>query len=153
MTSRCSRATRRRRTTPQKTYGNSKLANLLFARELHRRATEAGVALTSTAAHPGVSATGLVEDPNGMGANPVVNKLAPYFMPLVFQSSSAGANPTLYAATHAEPGSYVGPTRLMESRGKLGTAKMSRHARNDDLAVKLWELSEQQTGVHFDFTA
>ena len=78
----------------KKTYGNSKLANLLFARELHRRATEAGVALTSTAAHPGVSATGLVEDPNGMGANPVVNKLAPFFMPLVFQSSSAGANPT-----------------------------------------------------------
>ncbi len=153
MTSRCSRATRSRRTTPQKTYGNSKLANLLFARELHRRATEAGVALTSTAAHPGVSATGLVADPNGMGANPVINKLAPYFMPLVAQSSSAGANPTLYAATTAEPGSYVGPTRLMESRGKLGTAKMSRHARNDDLAVKLWELSEQQTGVHFDFTA
>jgi len=137
----------------QKTYGNSKLANLLFARELQRRATEAGVALTSTAAHPGVSATGLVADPNGMGANPVINKLAPFFMPLVAQSSSAGANPTLYAATTAEPGSYVGPTRLMESRGKLGTAKMSRHARNDDLAVKLWELSEQQTGVHFDFTA
>ena len=137
----------------KKTYGNSKLANLLFARELHRRASEAGVALTSTAAHPGVSATGLVEDPNGMGANPVVNKLAPYFMPLVFQSSSSGANPTLYAATHAEPGSYVGPTKLMESRGKLGRAKMSRHARNDDLAVKLWDLSEEQTGVHFDFTA
>ena len=138
--------------SPQKTYGNSKLANLLFARELQRRASEAGVALTSTAAHPGVSATGLVADPNGMGANPVINKLAPYFMPLVAQSSSAGANPTLYAATDAEPGSYVGPTRLMESRGKLGTAKMSRHARNDDLAVKLWELSEEQTGVHFDFT-
>src|SRR4029079_11484250 len=101
--------------------GTSKRATLLSARELHRRATEAGVALTSTAAHPGVSATGLVADPNGMGANPVINKLAPYFMPLVAQSSSAGANPTLYAATTGEPGSYVGPTRPMESRGKTRT--------------------------------
>jgi NAD(P)-dependent dehydrogenase (short-subunit alcohol dehydrogenase family) len=138
---------------PQKAYGNSKLANLLFARELHRRTSEAGVKLTSTAAHPGVSATGLVEDRNGMGANPVIHRLAPYFMPLIFQSSSAGANPTLYAATYGEPGSYVGPTRLGESRGKLGEAKMSRHARNDDLASKLWELSEEKTGVRFDFSA
>jgi NAD(P)-dependent dehydrogenase (short-subunit alcohol dehydrogenase family) len=138
---------------PQNTYGNSKLANLLFARELDRRATEAEVKLTSAAAHPGVSATGLVEDPNGMGSNPVVHKLAPYFMPLLFQSSSAGANPTLYAATYSEPGSYVGPTRFGESRGKLGEAKMSRHARNDDLALKLWELSEDRTGVRFDFSA
>ena len=73
-------------------------------------------------------------------------------MPVVFQSSAAGANPTLWAATYAEPGSYVGPTRLMESRGTLGEAKLSRHARNDDLAQALGPLREQ-TGVHFDFTA
>lgn len=138
---------------PSKTYGNSKLANLLFAHELHGRATAAGSRLMSTACHPGVSATNLVGSPDGMGSNLIVRKTAPYFMPVVFQSSTAGANPTLYAATYGEPDSYTGPTWLMESRGRLGEAKLSRHARNDDLARRLWELSEQQTGVSFDFTA
>ncbi|MEO7352598.1 MAG: oxidoreductase [Marmoricola sp.] len=138
---------------PQRNYGNSKLANLLFAHELHRRITEAGSKLTSTACHPGVSATNLVGSPDGMGANPVVRRLAPYFMPVIFQSSTAGANPTLFAATLGEPDSYVGPTWLMESRGRLGEAKQSKHARNADLARKLWSLSEEKTGVSFDLTA
>ena len=138
---------------PQHTYGNSKLANLLFAFELQRRVEAAGSHLVSAAAHPGVSATNLVGSPDGMGSNPIVRMTAPFFMPVIFQSSAAGANPTLWAATYGAPGSYVGPTWLMESRGRLGEAKLSRHARNADLAVKLWEQSEEKTGVHFDFTA
>ena len=55
---------------PQRTYGNSKLANLLFARELHRRSEAAGSKLISAAAHPGVSATNLVGSPDGMGVEP-----------------------------------------------------------------------------------
>ena len=124
---------------PQRTYGNSKLANLLFARELHRRSEAAGSKLISAAAHPGVSATNLVGSPDGMGSNPIIRKTAPYFMPVIFQSSAAGANPTLWAATYGEPGSYVGPQWLMESRGRLGEAKLSRHARNDELARQLWD--------------
>ncbi len=138
---------------PRKAYGNTKLANLLFARELHRRASEAGSKLVSTAAHPGVSATGLVGDPNGMGSNRIVRVTAPYFMPLLFQSAAAGANPTLFAATLAEAGSYSGPQSLRETRGKVGPARLSRHARNDDLARTLWGLSEKQTGVGFDLSA
>ena len=138
---------------PRHTYGNSKLANLLFAHELHRRATEEGGRLTSTACHPGVSATNLVGSSDGMGSNVVVRRTAPFFMPLIFQSSTAGANPTLYAATYGEPDSYTGPTWLMESRGRLGQAKQSRHAVNGDLARKLWVLSEEKTGVRFDFGA
>jgi NAD(P)-dependent dehydrogenase (short-subunit alcohol dehydrogenase family) len=137
---------------PQKTYGNSKLANLLFAFELHRRAQAAGSKLVSTAAHPGVSATNLVGSPDGMGANPIVRRTAPFFMPVIFQSSAAGAKPTLWAATYGEPGSYVGPQRLMESRGRLGEANLSRHARDEDLARQLWDLSEAKTGVTFDLS-
>jgi len=137
---------------PQHTYGNSKLANLLFARELHHRSEAAGSKLISAAAHPGVSATNLVGSPDGMGSNPIIRKTAPYFMPVIFQSSAAGANPTLWAASYAEPGSYVGPQWLMESRGRLGEAKLSRHARNDELARQLWDLSEAKTGVTFDLT-
>ena len=136
---------------PEPAYGNSKLANLLFARELHRRATEAGSNLTSTAAHPGVSATGLVADPNGMGANRLIRATAPYFMPIIFQSAAAGANPTLYAATDAEPGSYSGPQRLRETRGPVGPARLSRYARDEHLGRQLWELSEEKVGLPLTF--
>jgi NAD(P)-dependent dehydrogenase (short-subunit alcohol dehydrogenase family) len=138
---------------PHKDYGNTKLANLLFARELHRRATEAGSRLVVASAHPGVSNTNLVTSTDGMGANPLVRRVAPFLMPLIFQSATAGANPSLWAATYGEPGSYVGPQRVAEARGKLGEAKLSRHARNDDLARRLWTISEQKTGVTFDLTA
>jgi len=137
---------------PQRTYGNSKLANLLFAFELHRRSQAAGSTLVSTAAHPGVSATNLVGSSDGMGANPIIRKTAPFFMPVIFQSSAAGANPTLWAATYGEPGSYVGPQWLMESRGRLGEANLSRYARDEDLARRLWDLSEAKTGVSFDLS-
>ncbi len=137
---------------PSKAYGNSKLANLLFAFELHRRSEAAGSALVSTAAHPGVSATNLVGSSDGMGSNALVRATAPFFMPVLFQSSGAGANPTLWAATFGQPGSYVGPQWLMESRGRLGEAKLSRHARNEDLGRRLWDLSEATTGVTFDLT-
>jgi NAD(P)-dependent dehydrogenase (short-subunit alcohol dehydrogenase family) len=136
---------------PQRDYGNTKLANLLFARELHRRATEADSKLVVSAAHPGVSATNLVTSSDGMGANPVVRRVMPFVLPIIFQSSAAGANPSLWAATYGDPGGYVGPTRLRESRGRLGNAKLSKHARSDDLARRLWTISEQQTGVSYDF--
>jgi NAD(P)-dependent dehydrogenase (short-subunit alcohol dehydrogenase family) len=138
---------------PQHAYGNTKLANLLFALELQRRADAAGSPLVSTAAHPGVSATNLVGSPDGMGANALIRLTAPFFMPVIFQSSAAGANPTLWAATYAAPGSYVGPQWLMESRGRLGEAKLSRHARNADLARRLWDVSEATTGVTFDLSS
>ena len=113
------------RYSPAPTYGNSKLANLLFAFELQRRASLAGVSLTSTAAHPGVASTGLVTSEQGLGSIPGVKQLAPLFLKLVFQSPRAGAEPTLYAATAAEPGSYTGPQSLRESRGKPGPARTS----------------------------
>jgi len=131
---------------PDRYYGNSKLANLLFARALHRRA---GDRLTSVGAHPGVSATELVADPNGMGANKLINLTAPYFMPVIFQSAAAGARPSLYAATEADPGSYTGPTRLRETRGPIGPAKLSRFARDDELGDRLWDLSTELTSVDF----
>jgi NAD(P)-dependent dehydrogenase (short-subunit alcohol dehydrogenase family) len=135
---------------PQKSYGNTKLANLLFAFELQRRATAAGSPLTVTACHPGVSSTGLMTSPDGLGRLPGVRLVAPLVTRIVLQSSAKGANPTLWAATYAEPGSYVGPQWLGESRGPLGPAKLSGYARNEELAAALWEISERQTGVSFD---
>ncbi|HEX5525260.1 MAG TPA: oxidoreductase [Pedococcus sp.] len=132
---------------PRTSYGRSKLANLLFALELHRRATSAGSPLTSTAAHPGVAVTNLVASRDGMGSRWVVRTLAPPVMRLLLPGSEGGAEAVLYAATVAAPGSYTGPQGPGEVRGRVGPAKLSRLATDEDLARRLWTLSEELTGV------
>jgi len=136
---------------PQTTYANSKLANLLFAFELQRRARAAGTALTVAAAHPGVSSTNLVTSDQGLGSMRAVRLLAPVLVPLVFQSPARGAEPSLYAATVAEPGSYSGPRGLREARGHAGPARPSPVALDEDLAARLWRVSEDLTGVQYDW--
>jgi NAD(P)-dependent dehydrogenase (short-subunit alcohol dehydrogenase family) len=135
---------------PQVAYGNTKLANILFARELQRRAAAAGSKLTATAAHPGVAATNLVASRDGLGAIAPIRWTAPIWTKIIFQSPLAGARPVMYAATVAEPGSYSGSTRFGEVRGPVGPAKLSRYAQDDELAAKLWDKSLQQAGVTFD---
>ena len=137
----------------QRTYSNSKLANLLFALELQRQAAERGLPLISVAAHPGVAATGLVGDPQGMGATRVIRIFAPPILKIIFQSASAGANATLYAATEGAPGSYTGPTRFGESRGRIGTARLSPYAQDEKLGRRLWQVSEDLTGFHYGWPA
>ena len=134
---------------PEPAYGNSKLANVLFGAELQRRAAANGSALTSTMAHPGISATGLVVDRQGMGANPVVRVTAPWVMRAIFQSAAAGATPTLYAVAAAAPGSYTGPRWLGESRGPVGPGRLSALAQDHELASRLWAVSQDQTGVEY----
>ncbi len=137
--------------TPQRSYGNSKLANLMFARELQRRSVAAGSNLVSTAAHPGLADTGLVTNPDGMGSSRTVRLLAP-FNKVISQSAAAGARPTLYAATVAEPGSYTGPKHLREWRGAPGLAKVSERAADPVVAAELWDISAELTGVTFSWT-
>ena len=132
---------------PRTTYGRSKLANLLFALELHRRATAAGSRLTSTAAHPGVAVTNLVASREGMGARWLTRTFAPPLMRLVLPGAEGGAEAILYAATVAAPGSYTGPQGWGEVRGGVGPAKLSRLATDEDLARRLWARSEELTGV------
>ena len=138
---------------PQRTYGNSKLANLLFAAELQRRATEAGTNLVSVASHPGVSHTNLVTSEQGLGAIPGIKQVAPLFMRVAFQSAKAGAEPSLLAATADEPYPYTGPQGFQEWRGRPGSAKRSRLARDEGLAAKLWTTSEELTGVSYAWPA
>lgn len=135
----------------QRAYSNSKLANLLFALELHRELVAHEVPVTSTAAHPGVAATGLVPDREGMGANPFFRAVAPVFMSAVLQSAAAGARPVLYAATEAEPGSYTGPRWLGETRGAIGPARLSSYAQDEKLARRLWQVSEEMTGLRYEW--
>jgi NAD(P)-dependent dehydrogenase (short-subunit alcohol dehydrogenase family) len=138
---------------PQRTYSNSKLANLLFADELHRELLAHGLPVSSTAAHPGVAATGLVRDRQGLGANPAVRVFGPILLTMFTQTSSAAARSTLYAATEAEPGSYTGPRLLRETRGRIGLARRSRFAEDERLARRLWQVSEELTGFRYEWDA
>ncbi len=133
----------------QQAYANSKLANLLFALELQRRAAAQDLALVSTAAHPGTCSTGLVADREGMGANRIVRAVAPTVVKVFTQSAAAGARSTLHAATLAEPGSYTGPQRFGETRGPVGAAKVSDLAQDEALARRLWVVSVELTGFRY----
>lgn len=137
---------------PNATYGNSKLANLLFANELAKRARQAGSNLVSTASHPGVSNTNLFVSPDGMGANRLIAAVGKPLMGLLFPGPESGAESTLYAATEASSGSYTGPQKLAETRGAIGAAKQSKAAQDEDLAARLWEISEELTGVRYSFS-
>ena len=136
--------------TPQGSYGNSKLANLMFALELQRRSDVAGAGLVSAAAHPGLADTGLVSSPDGLGSNRFLRLIAPANR-LISQSADAGARPTLYAATFAGPGSYTGPRLFREWRGAPAPARISARAADPVVAGELWDVSSELTGVTYDW--
>jgi NAD(P)-dependent dehydrogenase (short-subunit alcohol dehydrogenase family) len=134
-------------------YGQSKLANLLFALELQRRASAAGTPLISVAAHPGYAATELQRRGAEMDGNPVKVKLTALMNRVIAQSDAAGALPSLYAATQPglPGGAYVGPDGPGEFRGAPKLVSPTGAARDEDDARRLWEVSEELTGVRYDF--
>jgi len=128
-------------------YGQSKLANLLFAFELDRRLRATGSSICSVAAHPGYAATNLQS-----AAAPNPDRLFMAFTNRVLaQSAEMGALPTLYAATYPdlEGGTYIGPGGLFGQRGHPMLVESSAAARDEEAARKLWEASEGMTGVLF----
>ena len=133
-------------------YGRSKLANLLFARELDRRAKLARISLASIAAHPGYAATGLFAKTGFSRRNRVVSGLAVLVTRATGQSPATGAWPSLYAATHIDlfGGEYIGPRGPGEMRGAPTHAFMSAIARDEAVAAALWDQSVAATGVGYE---
>jgi NAD(P)-dependent dehydrogenase (short-subunit alcohol dehydrogenase family) len=134
-------------------YAQSKLANLLFCFELQRRAGTTGAPLRSVAAHPGWASTHLQLAGPEMDAG-VLGRVETLAMrvanAVVAQSDAQGALPLLYASTMDIPGgSYVGPGGPGELRGHPKLVGSSRAARDEVVARRLWELSEQLTGVTY----
>ncbi|WP_028476173.1 oxidoreductase [Nocardia sp. CNY236] len=130
-------------------YAQAKLANLLFARELQRRLTAAGVPKISVAVHPGYAATELQSH-----TETIQDKILAVSNRLMAQSAAMGALPTLYAATaDVEPGGYYGPTGFGGMRGAPGPANSSKASKDEQLAGELWELSEKLTGVVYSFNS
>jgi NAD(P)-dependent dehydrogenase (short-subunit alcohol dehydrogenase family) len=135
---------------PWQAYARSKLANLLFARELNRRVRAAGVDLVSVAAHPGYTRTRLVANGPAQG-HPVLGAAFRAGSALVGQGVRSGALPQLRAATDpaVTGGEFVGP-RVLGWRGLPVHARRAAAARDDGSQDALWAESERLTGVRFD---
>lgn len=131
----------RRRYVAFQAYGQSKLANLLFMKELDRRIREAGLPVASVAAHPGWTRTNLARHSGFMA----------FFSRWWAMEAAQGALPTLRAATDPEVqgGGYLGPDGPFEIRGWPRVVGCSARARDPEMARRLWEASERATGVSF----
>ena len=131
-------------------YGQSKLANLLFTSELQRKLTAAGSTVKATAAHPGYAATNL----QFHSENRLMDAFNVFGNRVLAQDEHGGALPTLYAAVADIPGdSFAGPAGFMEVRGGAKLVKRTDAAKDADVARRLWDVSEQLTGVRFPLSA
>lgn len=133
-------------------YGESKLANLLFALELDRRAKAAGLDVVSVAAHPGYASTNITKTGPTGGRLSLPDIGMHQVSKIIAQSAAAGALPILMAATDPSltGGEYVGPSGIRGLRGRPKLVGMSRAARDEDLARDLWSASEAAIGAIFD---
>ena len=134
-----------------RTYGQSKLSNLLFTSELQRRLDANGVPILALAAHPGYASTNLQAVGPDMSGRSWMKAPIDLATKVLAQSAEMGALPTLFAATAPGlPGnSYVGPDGFMEQRGHPRLVDRSAAAKNRDDAKRLWEVSETLTSVHY----
>jgi NAD(P)-dependent dehydrogenase (short-subunit alcohol dehydrogenase family) len=138
-------------------YGQSKLANLMFAFELNRRSRECGWGVQSNAAHPGLTKTNLgVSGPPHGGVKPSMNdrfvKLSWRFMPFMWQEVDEGILPALYAAVspQAQGAAYYGPRGHLEvAGGGVREATIPAQAKSEADARRLWEISKRLTGVRY----
>lgn len=135
---------------PWGAYAQSKLAMLMFALELQRRSDTAGWGLLSNAAHPGYARTDLIA--NGPGADALMTRINNLLVrPFLSQSAADGALPVLFAATSpaSKGAGYYGPIGRLELIGAPGPAVIGAHAKDGAVAQKLWQVSEDLTGVRW----
>ena len=129
-------------------YAQAKLANLMFARELQRRLTEAGSKKRSYGVHPGVSATELFAH-----TETLLDHVSKPFIKLIGHAPAKAAHSSLFAATmpDADPTTYWGPTRFMQSQGPVEASPSGGLSRDKELWRRLWTESERMTGVTYTF--
>ena len=132
--------------SPWGAYRQSKIACLLFAYELQRRLEKGGFTTISVAAHPGVTITDLPRN---------YPKLLQYtLLPIIslfMHSPDRGALPTLLAAlgSDVKGGDYYGPMSKSEWKGEPGKAESTPYSHDEEVAKRLWALSEELTGLKY----
>jgi NAD(P)-dependent dehydrogenase (short-subunit alcohol dehydrogenase family) len=139
-----------------KVYGQSKLAQMLFALELDRRSRAAGWGIVSNTAHPGLTLTNLQTSGWNMGrdkpgARTVVFRQASRAFPFLVQQPGTGALPALYAATSpdAQGGAFYGPDGFAHLTGGPAEQKLYRTAEDRDSASRVWAEAERLARVSF----
>lgn len=137
---------------PMQAYKQSKLACLMFAFELQRRAAAQGGKIASIAAHPGIARTDLLHNAPGRWSGVGIARSLLWF---AFQPAPQGALPTLFAATSpaATGGAYYGPDKMGETRGFPVPARIPPLALDETDSRHLWEASENFCGLSFDLKA
>lgn len=139
---------------PGAAYDRSKLANLLFAYELHHRLQASGSTTASLAAHPGIVRTALWATSSRLERVLIGSYLRPVNFWLV-QSVQRGALPQLRAATDisASSGECYGPDGWFQYTGSPVRVQTSPESHDRDAGSRLWRLSEQLTEVSYSFPA
>ncbi|HRA76207.1 MAG TPA: SDR family NAD(P)-dependent oxidoreductase [Propionicimonas sp.] len=130
----------------ERSYSDSKLAAIVLAQELQRRAAAVGSPVTVVAAHPGWAQTAIFDT-----ARPpaVVERVGARLG--VLQSAADGAQPILRAATDPAPAGYYGPARRWGAAGPAAPTPVPGRALAPGVGDRLWQLSGALTGVGFDF--
>ena len=131
-------------------YAQAKLADSLFALELHRRLTRAGSPVIAASAHPGYAITNLQTSGPGTGFSALSIAIA-VLKPLLSQDAAHGALPTLFAAAAPEAvaGGYYGPDGLLEAKGYPKAVSIAAAAKKQSDAERLWSEAERLTGTAF----
>lgn len=131
-------------------YGQSKLANLLFTRGLNyfgTRDPDNPPGPVAVSCHPGYASTNLT---SGASQNPVMKAVYRMSDGVIAQSAAQGAWPTLRAACDTvSRNDYFGPAGALELAGVPVKVSESNRAASDEAAKRLWQLSEQLTGVAY----
>jgi NAD(P)-dependent dehydrogenase (short-subunit alcohol dehydrogenase family) len=129
-----------RRYNKFRSYGDSKLANLYFTKELQKRLGKQSSGVIVASAHPGASATELSR-----------HSLFFRVLSLFVQNSNMGALPTLYAAVapNVQGNDYYGPGGFQELGGYPKKVESTKRAKRDDVAANLWDVSEEMTGISY----
>ncbi|MEO1668938.1 MAG: oxidoreductase [Chloroflexota bacterium] len=135
---------------PNDTYGASKLANALFASELHRRLGTLDTNTISVTSLPGASKTDSVEKLI-QSQNVVLRRILDSLSDTIMQKPNMGALPNLRAATdpQAQGGQFYGVTGFGGFRGYPDVVQPSKKSEDVDMASGLWERSVELTGVNF----
>ena len=132
-------------------YSQSKLANIVFANGLQKRLEQAGVSTISLSAHPGYSNTNLQGNSTDHSGSTIERILYPITNRILAQSQAMGALPQLFAATapEAKGCDFIGPN-FFNMRGYPKKVRANEEAYNEAIADRLWEVSEDLTGVRYE---